>query len=105
MNEVYSLPVQNINSTFLIETYFSYSDQQRQTGMQLMQIAQSICIGAFIFWVFAFFKNLKATSLTFVCILQWIYSLSLVDTSFSPNLGLFLEGFKISNFFFTLNPN
>ena len=73
--------------------------------MQLMQIAQSICIGAFIFWVFAFLKNLKATSLTFVCILQWIYSLSLVDTTFAPNLGMFLEGFKISNFFFVVSPS
>jgi hypothetical protein len=58
--------------------------------MQLMQIAQSICIGAFIFWTFALLKNLKSTSLTFICILQWIYSLSLVDTTFAPNLGLFL---------------
>lgn len=67
--------------------------------MQLMQIAQSICIGAFIFWIFALVKNMKSTSLTFLCLMQWIYSLSLIDTAFAPNLGLFLEGFKVSNLF------
>lgn len=73
--------------------------------MQLMQIAQSICIGAFIFWFFSLLKNLKSTSLAFLCSMQWIYSISLVDTTFAPNLGLFLEGFKISNLFFSYTAN
>lgn len=72
--------------------------------MQLMQIAQSICIGSFIFWVFSLLKNMKSTSLTFICLLQWTYSLSLIDTAFAPNLGLFLEGFKVSNLFVSSYP-
>lgn len=69
--------------------------------MQLLQIAESICIGAFIFWLFSLLMNLKSTSLTFICLLQWIYSLSLNDTTFAPNLGQFIEGFKSSNLLFS----
>jgi len=69
--------------------------------MQLYQLAQSICIGAFILWIFALAKGLKSTSLSFVTTLQWIYTLSLVDTQFAPNLGQFLEGFKVSALIFS----
>ena len=84
------LPVQNTNYTVFISEYFSYSKDQRRTGMQLMQISQSVCIGAFIFWLFALIKNLNSNSLTFILMLQWLHSLSLVDATFSSNLGQFL---------------
>jgi hypothetical protein len=64
-----------------------------------MQISQSVCIGAIIFWLFALIKNLNSTSLTFILMLQWLHSLSLVDIAFPSNLGLFLEGFRLSNLF------
>jgi hypothetical protein len=85
---------------FLYE-YFSYDKEQRRTGLQLMQISQSMCVGAMIFWFLAILKNLKATSLTFLLMMQWLHSLSLIYASFAPNIGQFLEGFKLANLFFS----
>lgn len=65
-----------------------------------MQISFSVCIGALIFWFLAILKNLKATSLAFLITLQWLYSLSLLDFTYAPNLGQFLEGFKFANLYF-----
>lgn len=66
-----------------------------------MQMSQSVCVGALIFWLLAILKNLKATSLTFVITLQWLYSLSFVETFHAPNFGQFLEGFRFANLFFS----
>lgn len=94
-----SLPLQNTVFTVFLGEYYAYGKDQRRTGMQLMQISQSICIGALIFWFFALLKNLNSTSLTFILLLQWLHSFSLVDTNFSSNLGQFLEGFRFANLF------
>lgn len=94
------LPVQNYENKVFIKQYHTYSRDQRRTGLQLMQMAQSVCVGALIFWLLAVLKNLKATSLTFFCTLQWLHSLSLIDITLPPNIGQFLEGFRFANLFF-----
>jgi hypothetical protein len=95
-----SLPVQNTNATIYIQQYYAYSKDQRRTGLQLMQLSMSTCIGALIFWFLALLKNLKATALAFLLTLQWLHTLSLIDTVFAPNIGQFLEGFRFANLFF-----
>ena len=85
-----NLPVQNTQTTIFIKLYHSYSKDQRRTGLQLMQLSYSMCIGALIFWFLAALKNLKSTSLVFISTLQWLHSLSLVDMPYPPNLSQFL---------------
>jgi hypothetical protein len=95
-----SLPVQNSQASVYLTSYTSYSKDQRRTGMQLMQLAMSVCMGALMLWLLAVLKNLRCTSLVFVSTLQWLHSLSLMEYVLPPNIGQFLEGLKLANLFF-----
>ena len=76
-----------------ISFFHQYSFPQRETGLYLMQVANSLSLVALIFWVFSLIKNRKVISLIAVTGMQWICSLVLLQSHLPPNIKQFLEGF------------
>lgn len=66
----------------------------------MMEISQSITIGVLILWFLALLKNASPVSLLLIIGTQYLYSISLIESNFAPNFNQFLEGFKISQFYF-----
>ena len=96
--EIY--PLQNFQSEMFFSIYHFYTISQRETGLYLMQISHSICWVAIIIWIFSFMRNKKVHSLLLISNIQFIYTLSILENNFPPNLNQFLEGFQLSMFIF-----
>lgn len=84
------LPVQNTKNSLFLPLFYHYASTQRETGLYLMQLANSLALASLIFWIFSFIKNRKSHSLVAVTGMQWLYTLSIIPNNRPPNIKQFL---------------
>jgi hypothetical protein len=66
----------------------------------MYEIASSLGQGAVILWLVGIIRNRGIESLNMLELLQNLYVLCFLQIDYAPNLGQFLEGFKVSAFEF-----